>query len=211
MYKPEFPKDVADMIQGYTKKKLPSFFEYAKNKTKEQIEPATRSLVCRIKELIPDRRIKIDFKDIGQFHYRTLLSNQKIVCPREVQDLYDSLARLYKFRMHFSTDGMPQNLPYLINVIRSEFRDIGYTNETITDMLVSYVYGENKKSKSMLWTVYGDYILENIRKNLKIEKVEKVNYIRCLNCGEWIEVQNVSHKPKYCEKCVKSQKNVYVS
>ena len=51
----------------------------------------------------------------------------------------------------------------------------------------------------MLWTCYGEYILNNLQKYLKY----KTKAIQCVDCGEWIEVNIKDNKACRCDECQK--------
>lgn len=73
----------------------------------------------------------------------------------------------------------------------------GYSNETITDMLVEYLYGKGKRYKQLLWFCYGQYIVNNLTNNIGVKKTK---FVQCEDCGEWIEVDKMS-KTSRCNMC----------
>ena len=94
------------------------------------------------------------------------------------------------------------NLRYVACQIRNEFSALGYSEETITDMLIDYLYGNNKRYKQLLWFVYGQYIVNNLEKNIKIPKTK---YIQCVDCGEWFEV-NMNSRRIRCDSCTREER-----
>ncbi len=53
--------------------------------------------------------------------------------------------------------------------------------------------------KQLLWFCYGKHIVNSLEKNVVIKKTK---FIRCIDCGEWFEVDNMS-KSERCEDCQK--------
>ena len=90
------------------------------------------------------------------------------------------------------------NLRYVACKIRDEFSKFGYSNETITDMLVEYLYGRDKRYKQLLWFCYGQYVVNNLEKNISVKKTK---VIQCVDCGEWFEVDIYNSKTCRCENC----------
>ena len=71
----EPPEDIEKLMKSYTKNKLPAFFEFAKDKSKDQVEKPNDSTMNRISKSIPSSRISY-CKTISKFDYRMLM-NQK--------------------------------------------------------------------------------------------------------------------------------------
>ena len=90
------------------------------------------------------------------------------------------------------------NLRYVACKIRAEFAQIGYSEETIADMLVEYLYGRNRRYKQLLWFCYGQYIVNNLEKNIGVKKAK---FIQCIDCGEWIEVEWTNNRTHRCSDC----------
>ncbi|WP_342759426.1 hypothetical protein [Kineothrix sedimenti] len=89
------------------------------------------------------------------------------------------------------------NLRYVACQIRKLFSTTGYSDEIIADMLVEYLYGHKKRYKQLLWFCYGQCVVNSLEKNIQIKKTK---FIQCINCGEWVEVDNMS-KSQRCESC----------
>ena len=95
-------------------------------------------------------------------------------------------------------DEYTDNLRYVACKIRDEFNSTGYTNETITDMLVEYLYGRDKRYKQLLWFCYGQYIYNNLKKNIGEKKTK---FVQCVDCDEWVEVDVLNTKTCRCDRC----------
>ena len=204
LYKPEFPKHVSENITYYTRHKLPAFFEFAKDKTKKQIEERNDSFVNKLYSRIPNKSINTRGLKLGQLNYKDMMSNKNVICSKEVSDLYDKRNKEYHYMIDMK-DEYTDNLRYLACSIRDEFSQFGYSDEMIANMLVEYLYGGNKRYKQLLWFCYGQYIVNNLENNLNVRKTK---YIQCIDCGEWVEV-DVKSKSTRCSICQKKYKRDY--
>ena len=198
MYKPTRPKDKNELILRYTHKKLPAFFEFAKDKEKYQVEARNNSLVNRLYGIIPNKPVSTAKLNIGKIDYRKLMGNVNIRCTNEVKELYDELNRKYRYALNMKDEYM-NNLRYFACELRSKFTDLGYCAETISDMLVSYTYGKQVRYKELLWFCFGWNIVENLKRNVEIKETKD---IQCIDCGEWFSV-DIYSKTSRCEQCRK--------
>lgn len=199
LYKPEFPDEIHKQISVYTNAKLPAFFEYAKDKEKSQVQKRNKSFVNQIYDRIPNQPVNTREMDLEDIDYRKMMGNQKIVCSREVSDLYNERNRQYRYLINRKEE-YRDNLRYIACKLREEFRQFGYSEETIADMLVEYLYGKEKRYKQLLWFCYGQYIVRHLEKNIGLPKTK---WIQCCDCGEWIETaikDNRTHRCPLCQK-----------
>ena len=80
LYKPEFPEKIGEEIKVFTSKKLPAFFEYAKDKKpnedkkKSQIEERNKSFVNKLYERIPNKPINTRGMKLGKLEYTKMMS-----------------------------------------------------------------------------------------------------------------------------------------
>lgn len=196
LYKPEFPHEINDQISKFTNAKLPAFFEYAKDKDRSQVKKRNQSFVNKIYDRIPNKPINTRGMNLGKIDYKMMMENSTIICSKEVSDLYDELNKQYRYMINMK-DEYIDNLRYVACKIRDEFSKFGYSNETITDMLVEYLYGRDKRYKQLLWFCYGQYVVNNLEKNISVKKTK---VIQCIDCGEWFEV-DISSKKIRCDRC----------
>ena len=124
------------------------------------------------------------------------MGNPNIICSKEVSDLYCILNREYHYKIDMK-DEYADNLRYVACKIREAFSCLGYSDEMITDMLIDYLYGNNKRYKQLLWFCYGQNIVNNLEHNLDVKKTK---YIQCIDCGEWIEIPIYSNAIR-CKNC----------
>ena len=204
LYKPEFPHEINEQISKFTNAKLPAFFEYAKDKERSQVKKRNQSFVNKIYDRIPNKPINTRGMDLGKIDYKMMMENSTIICSKEVSDLYDELNKQYRYMINMK-DEYIDNLRYVACKIRDEFSKFGYSDETITDMLIEYLYGRDKRYKQLLWFCYGQYVVNNLEKNINVKKTK---VIQCIDCSEWFEVGikdtescrcltcNITHKKK---------------
>lgn len=205
LYKPERPQWVNEKLSAFTKKKLPAFFEFAKDKDKSQIEERNQSFVNQLYAIIPDKPISTRGMKLEKIDYRQMMHNGNIRCAREVSDLYNYLNPRYRYMLNMKEE-YTDNLHYTAELLRKQFADTGYLEETVTDMLVQYVYGKNIRYKELLWFCFGTHIVENLSQNLGVKKQK---YVSCTDCGEWIEVGIKDNRTCRCKNCQSLYKKEY--
>lgn len=196
LYMPKRPDWFAPVVSQFTRQKLPAFFCFAKDKTPEQIAPRNRSFVNRLYDLIPNPPLRAASLKLAPLDYRKLMADPNIRCPREVSDLYQKLNPVYRYKINMKEE-YADNLHYVACEIRGQFLRLGYSEETLADMLVSYTYGNEKRCKELLWFCFGRVIAANLKHNIETPKTK---YIRCSDCGEWVEVPSSSRSPR-CPRC----------
>ena len=108
------------------------------------------------------------------------------------------------------------NLRYIACKIRDEFSKFGYSEETITDMLVEYLYKREKRYKQILWFCYGQYIVNNLVKNAESDEairedvdIRKTKFVQCIGCDEWIEVDIKDNITNRCPHCYSIYRKKY--
>lgn len=203
LYKPELPKDLNNNIAEFTKHKLPAFFEFAKDKGNEQIDKRNDSFVNKLYSSIPDQRINLRWLkdkgcDIEPFDYTMLKHNRKKQkCPKKIIEKYQELVKKYGFKL---TMEYSDSDSFIILLIRFEFSELGYSDEVLVDYLIEYLYGANKRNKTIMWVCYGAVIINNLKNNLHlVEKDLKV--VQCQECGEYYEVPRKNNRTRRCFAC----------
>ena len=199
LYKPEFPHEINEQISKFTNEKLPAFFEYAKDKERSQVKKRNQSFVNKIYDRIPNKPINTRGMKLGKIDYKVMMENSTIICSKEVSDLYDELNKQYRYMINMK-DEYIDNMRYVACKIRDEFSKFGYSDETITDMLIEYLYGRDKRYKQLLWFCYGQYVVNNLEKNISVKKTK---VIQCIDCGEWFEVDSRNMTKIRCDNCQK--------
>ena len=184
---PTRPAEIDKIIKSYTKAKVPYFFQFAKDKEPEQVEHPNESAMNRLSAYIPDKRISY-CKIIGKFDYRKLMN---LDCGFDIRE--DSLIiERYEYynqnkdKIFNIDDGKYLNQMdcYLPKYVRDKIiEETRYDLDYITNTLVVYFYTIKKSSnKELLWSSFGDVIVENLKKNVK----GKI----CPICGKRFEPNN---------------------
>lgn len=204
LYTPTRPKQVAKVIQSYTKSKVPDFFQYAKDKFPHQVEQPNQSTMNRIASKIPDPKIKFS-KSISKFDYRMLMNldyDFSVSQDNQVVKSYDYWnARQYLFNIEEDKHQKQEDI-YMYQQIRHKIieecdKDINY----IVNTLVAYLYTVRRSSqKKTLWACFGDIIVENLKINID------GNTRVCNICGKRFVPKRVDQTCCSCE-CAKIQDN----
>ncbi len=191
LYKPVRPEAVNKRIVEFTRKKVPYFFKYAKDKTNEQVSKKNGSFVNRLTDIVPNPRMNFRKIGIGELDVRRLMTNPDI----EVKITYDDKHRLvreetdpvimaycdvsktYYFGIDSLvmcvTDGDKHDKYAHIDLIhaqtysyiKNELSKCGRTDREVADILVAFLYGTKvDRYKTLLWACYGDILLDNIRR-----------------------------------------------
>ena len=193
LYKPSRPPHIKKLIQKYTKAKLPHFFIYAKDKTKKQVEKNNNSPVNKLEKYIPNKRLTFPKDKFGKFDMKMLMTNPSIKPDEALVESYMRLNRHFKFKVNAESH-KNNNLTLVHDEIKNELSQYGYSDIEIVDMLIqSLYYKNNKLSKEVLWSCYGDIILNNIKRNIGNKTA------MCELCGKRFK-KNI-HTQKKCEEC----------
>ena len=201
LYMPKRPDWFKPIVSDFTNKKLPAFFEYAKDKDKSQVENRNDSFVNKLFKRVPNKPINTRGLKLDKLDYKQLMHNVNMVCSNEVSELYEKVSREYSFQVNMK-DEYIDNLRYLACEIRKQFNDLGYSDETISDMLVERIYKSNSRRKQLLWFCYGKQIVDALEKNVAIKNTK---FIQCVDCGEWVEV-DIDSKKIRCSDCEKLER-----
>lgn len=146
---------------------------------------------------IPNKPINTRGLKLDKIDYHKMMSNINIVCPKDVSDLYDTLNKEYRYKVNMK-DEYIDNLHYVACSIRNEFSKLGYSEETIADMLIKYLYGGEKRAKQLFWFCFGQYVVNNLENNIVVNKTK---FIQCADCGEWIEIDIKDNSTNRCPDC----------
>lgn len=195
LYKSKRPDNVDKIIKKYTKKKLPAFFIYAKDKEQGQIERRNNSPVNRIVELFPKKNLKFNFTtdNIGKFNYQLLMSNPDTEINDKIVTTYRKLVR--KLKQNITSYDKDGNYDSLLTDIRNEMMGLGFDEKYICDVLVKQLFGISKSiNKRAFWTLYGDIVYSNLCRNID------ENYIQCERCKTRFYVKKVGRV--ICDKCL---------
>ncbi len=179
LYKPVRPDSVNDIITGYTAAKLPAFFTWAKGVDAGNLLIANESTVNRIRRMIPRKRIRYDYSGIGELDYKVLMHDPCVTANdwnRFIIKKWNELCGHVKL-FRYVDDQKGDNYDHLFASIRQEMMELCNDGQYVIDVLVYELFHVRPDGKKMvLWNVFGDEIVENIRRNLRHMKV-------CRKCG----------------------------
>lgn len=200
LFKPQRPGHIKKPMAEYTKKKVPYFFMYAKDKMRRQVEKKNKSTVNMLKDLIPDDDIVFKNTNVGEFDYETLKSHRKYRLEEEDQaviDKYEELDLRKYFLLNYSDD-KNNNLRFIYDDIAEQILEIQPDRARVVDILVEYLFVHKESSyKTTLWESFGSDIVENLKRN--IEKPLSGDWVMCDRCGERIPKQ--SSRTQFCGEC----------
>lgn len=189
--------------------KLPYFFQFAKDKEKEQVKPINNSTVNRIcKKVETIKQQKYEFKQHGTFRYGVLYKNKDIEINEELIKFYlklDKEKNMISKNCQVENDKMQITL---VNEIRNKLinkaNKLNITYKDMVDMITKYIYQKHKnQKKTLLWDVFGQDIINNINSNLRYSLEDK-DVKMCECCGNRFKIK--SNKQIYCDKCAKKMK-----
>lgn len=207
LYMPTRPEYIDQQIKDAIHCKVPHFFIYAKGKTESQVEPKTNSIVNRLEDKIVNPRLNYKSTRLGKLNYRYLMNNEQIGIDQRIIDKYNEIGKTYHYRLNIPKSGedLPANLNAVVLNIRKEFETAfpEYSLLTISDMLVRNMYHDRTMvtKKDMLWQVFGDFIVENLK--MKVPRKS----IQCILCGTRF-VPN-SNAQKFCPECYSKRRKEY--
>lgn len=229
LYQPERPDDEDKEIKKLTKKNLPHFFKYAKDKKDSQVVKINNSFVNKLDKIIPNPRINCRKLGLDKIDYTLLMDNPDIDCNVAFTDKgkiikeetdpfivkYCELNKVHHFILEnamkvdntFSAEVLSKSqirhdMKYkcAYDEVKNELSQYGYNDVEIADILVKFLYGiRESKHKAVLWLCYGDIILSNLEKNVR----KQTKDIQCIDCGEWLEVNIKDTKACRCDECQK--------
>jgi hypothetical protein len=194
LYKPERPRDVHTILSAYSKKKVPYFFIYAKDKLQKAVEPINTSTVNRLSKIIKNPNIHFASAGLDKFDYTMLMRDKNVVVDYNIISAYKEVSQKKYLLVGEDAETSTQN--YAEQIIRNKLLLVNPDIYFIADVLVKYLFHEkNVRFKSTFWSCFGDIIVENLKNNVLMKNI----YCEC--CGDRIVSSNNRHK--YCEVCWK--------
>lgn len=188
-----------ERIVKYTKRKLPHFFIYAKDKQESQVEPVGTSLVDRLFTAIVNPRINLRKAGLKPLDHSLLMNNAEVEVNEEVIEKYLLLNRHYKFKVGQKNE-YEDKMHHISKYIKNELTTTGFSEEELADMLTKYLYTTEKTgvAKDVLWFSYGKYLVLNLKRNLTVRE-PKIN--QCVDCLDWF--YSYASNVKRCPVCQK--------
>lgn len=202
LFKPQRPHHIDKPLSEYTRRKVPYFFMYAKDKARRQVESKNTSTVNMLRDVIPNDDIVFSNINVGKFDYTTLMKNKKLTLEKkdyEIIKKYQELD-LHKYFFINYKDRQDNNLSYIYQDIREQLLELDSGRNRVSDVLIKYLYLHKESSyKTTLWEVFGEEMVKNLRTN--IARPLGDNWVMCEGCGERVEKTN--NNTKFCRECYK--------
>lgn len=210
---PKLPKNIRTLMNNKT---YPYFFQFAKNKKKNECRNIGNGVIDRICKSIDNVKYSnFDYsKGFGKFKLNALLNNKKIEINYDVIEYYNSLEletrkNIGKYAKKYKEEECDfdyKSLEY-INARRkileySKANNIDYLD--VVDMIVKYSFKEDEMKLAFVFEVFGAVIINNINKNVKMSLDN--GYIMCECCGERVKLKTPNSNAKYCNECSKNVK-----
>jgi len=196
LYKPERPKDVHTILSAYSKKKVPHFFVYAKDKLKKNVESINNSTVNRLFNIIKNPNIHFASAGLKRFEYTMLMRDKNVIVDDEIINAYQKVAQKKYLLVGEDSEISTQN--HAEQVIRNELLLVNPDIYYVVDVLVKYLFDQkNVKFKATIWSSFGDIMIQNLKQNVLMQN------IYCESCGDIITREGRRHK--YCQKCWKEK------
>ena len=177
---------------------------YAKDKEVIQCESANNSTMNRISATIPNPIVRYN-KNIGKFDYQILMNPESdfTIKHSPILEMYDYwLTHRYEF--YDVNESIDDEDLWMYHQIREKFLELGDI-DYIVNSLVAYCYTKKVNSnKKLLWSCFGDVIVENIKRNLPRLEAEKG--IICPCCGR--RFKKTVHNQVCCSKECSERMNV---
>ena len=199
----EPPEDIEKLMKSYTKNKLPAFFEFAKDKSKDQVEKSNDSTMNRISKSIPSSRISY-CKTISKFDYRMLMNQKEeftISSDSEIIKTYNYW-NTHQYLFNSTTeDRVNKEETYMYQQIREKvLKSTEKSLDYVINTLVTYLYTVRPNSKKkILWGAFGREIVGNLKVNTA--NLGKI----CPQCGKRFKTEKDSQV--YCgEKCFRESR-----
>ena len=167
--------------------------------TKEENQTKDKSIVNRLREIFVNRRLTFTIENFGKFDYRNLMNNKDILIDTNVTDKFDELNTAYHFQINQKNK---RNVNYIMKLVNDEMMKLGrklnYSRSDIVDMLIVYLFKlKDSEHKNVLWSCFGDVIVENLKNNIQkivfsVKNVDTGLYLIIITRNYVIDVLNIS-------------------
>lgn len=239
LYMPERPNGIKERIVSYTKRKLPHFFTYAKDKDDVQVEEPNESFVNKIGNVIPNPRISCKYLDekgkdkrLGKPDCRLMMDNPdlkvKVVKSKNGDLAEGTNPVILKYRdmarMLFQKIDATKKIVVPIDVLKkSEIREnllYGDIRKKTLRELSQFGYTDEEITDILVWYLYSykDSKFKDLfwicYGSIVYERLQRnvkpvVKDIQCSECGDWFEVVVHDNSKKMCSKCYMEHRKKY--
>lgn len=198
LYKPVRPKEKNKLLQEYTRKKVPHFFIYAKDKEFDKVERRNNSVVNRLHKIIPNPMINFKAVGLNNFDYKMLMDDSNVdmnnVIAKLIIEKYEELDLKKRFLPIVNENEDSRLILYMYVDIRNQLLSVWNNINYVVDVLVKFLYKSKKSSyKTTLWASFGDVLVKNLRYNISM------NQTYCEICGDLVTMTGFNQK--YCDEC----------
>ena len=197
LFKPTRPKEVDIILKKYHNMKVPHFFYYAKDYSKNSVEETNDSTLNKIgKEIKSNKMMFNSIRNLDKLDYLMLLKDKKdIYSNDEVNKKYIEWNRKYGNNLNIDEDDNGKNNIKFISIqLLNELHQIEPNDDNIINSLVKLLYKrDSSRKKKLLWYIYGEQLYNNLLNN--VDKNTEV----CIHCGKRVE-KGVLINNK-CRKC----------
>lgn len=216
---PKLPKKIKLLMNN---KKYPYFFQYAKNKAKNDCRPIGNGVIDRICKSIDDvKYTEFDYsKGFGKFRINKLLNNKNIKIEERHIEFYKGLESytrdlIKRYSTKYTNKDANFNYKelaysdarkYVLDYCNQE--NIGYLD--FVDMIIKYSFEKDEMKLAFVFNVFGAVIINNLNRNLELSLDDKMVKM-CEECGKRIRLETANAPTKYCVKCAKEVKRNQVN
>lgn len=234
LWRPTIPKDKKEIMKEYIGKDVPYFFMWAKDKKKDNVaESVEETTMYNIYKGIKDVRLTFRcFKNLDKINYEYMMKDTNINLDNRIVELYDKLCLSYNSKFSNLVNKDNDNLKTYIKLVKDKFAEIEDDESKVADMLTIYLYRDRIdkiKGKQIYWYVYGEYIVDNLKKNIDSDTIvcehcgkrdletkiingkcedcreeiknSGMKKVVCIDCGEEFEVESKQRRTKRCQMC----------
>lgn len=204
LWRPIIPKDKKDIMKDYVGQDVPYFFMWAKDKKKDNVAKMVEgTTMYNIYKGIKDVRLTFScFKNLDKINHELMMNDTNIELDEKVVELYDKLCLSYNSKFSNLSNKDNDNLKTYIKLVKDKFSELNENESEVADILTIYLYRDRIdkiKGKQIYWYVYGEYIVDNLNKNIDSDTIV------CEHCGKRdLETKIINGK---CEDCRKEIKN----
>lgn len=204
LWRPIIPKDKKDIMKDYVGEDVPYFFMWAKDKKKNNVAKMVEgTIMYNIYKGIKDVRLTFScFKNLDKINHELMMNDTSIELDEKVVELYDKLCLSYNSKFSNLSNKDNDNLKTYIKLVKDKFSELNENESEVADILTIYLYRDRIdkiKGKQIYWYVYGEYIVDNLKKNIDSDTIV------CEHCGKRdLETKIINGK---CEDCREEIKN----
>lgn len=204
LWRPIIPKDKKDIMKDYVGQDVPYFFMWAKDKKKDNVAKMVEgTTMYNIYKGIKDVRLTFScFKNLDKINHESMMNDTSIELDEKVVELYDKLCLSYNSKFSNLSNKDNDNIKTYIKLVKDKFSELNENESEVADILTIYLYRDRIdkiKGKQIYWYVYGEYIVDNLKKNIDSDTIV------CEHCGKRdLETKIINGK---CEDCREEIKN----